>query len=453
MRCRYGGAGAQRYRRRPREASAPNSRTRGSARWPQAASGQQAAGKGTCSQPCTLRISSRRRTSCRRRAHCTRPRTAAVGGTTPLEGEQRRVFISEIEVEEPREERERIRALEDDGAMVNAMCTGLYSVVRHQIGELRQPGRTLRMANGALVPSIGYWEGYIHFGGATVQAGFEIFPSGCSWSFLFGKPLLESFGAVHDYATDTMTVRGEAGPTLGCRRDELKNECCVASRHGAFGVQSSRKPEKPKNLEQNCRRNLGIMSDKHSSQYHQLAYLSPDFVMTMDDTERCSIQAKIGRLCPHEAAEAIYNIRPYADFPGKVYVHLKIDNATLAGIATLPADEDVDFVSLKLGRAVDIERRRTQYARECKGQEIVWAFYYETQHCKLLAAHFNAEALIHRSLKALNAMRAPTPCAGCAVKHREYAAEMAAGSLEGVAAIVEYWMERLGGDSRSLPFV
>ena len=93
-----------------------------------------------------------------------------------------------------------------------------------------------------------------------------------------------------------------------------------------------------------------------------------------------------GRLCPHDAAEAIYNIRPYVDFPGKVYVHFKIDNATLAGIATLPADEDVDFVSLKLGRAVDIERRRNQYARKCKGEEIGWAFYYETQHSKLLGA-------------------------------------------------------------------
>ena len=136
-----------------------------------------------------------------------------------------------------------------------------------------------------------------------------------------------------------------------------------------------------------------------------------------------------------------------------MYVHFKSDNTTLAGIATLPANEDVDFVSLKLGRAVDIERRRTQYARECKGEEIVWAFYYKTQHCKLLGAFLparrfsgslNAEALVHRSLKALNAMREPTPCAGCAVRHREYAAEMAAGGLEGMAGIVEYWMERLG---------
>ncbi|KAJ7654195.1 hypothetical protein B0H17DRAFT_1214460 [Mycena rosella] len=123
-------------------------------------------------------------------------------------------FICGIEVEGPRGERVRIRALEDDSAMVNAMCTTLYEMVRHHIGELQQSGKTLRMANGVLVPSIGFWEGYIRFGGARVRACFEVFPSGGSWSFLFGKPLLEGFGAVHDYAVDSITVPGEKGPTV-----------------------------------------------------------------------------------------------------------------------------------------------------------------------------------------------------------------------------------------------
>jgi hypothetical protein len=47
-----------------------------------------------------------------------------------------------------------------------------------------------------------------------VRACFEVFPSGGSWSFLFGKPLLEGFGAVHDYAVDTITVPGEVGHTV-----------------------------------------------------------------------------------------------------------------------------------------------------------------------------------------------------------------------------------------------
>ncbi|KAJ7248274.1 hypothetical protein B0H12DRAFT_986450, partial [Mycena haematopus] len=123
-------------------------------------------------------------------------------------------FICGIEVEGPQGELERIRALEDDGALVNAMCTALYEVIKHRIGRLQQSEKTLRMANGALVPSTGYWEGYIRFGGARVRASFEVFPSGGSWSFLFGKPLLESFRAVHDYAADTITVPGAVGTTV-----------------------------------------------------------------------------------------------------------------------------------------------------------------------------------------------------------------------------------------------
>ncbi|KAJ7165714.1 hypothetical protein C8R43DRAFT_823506, partial [Mycena crocata] len=123
-------------------------------------------------------------------------------------------FLCGIEVEGPNGELVRIRALEDDGAMVNAMCTALYETVRHRIGILQHSGKTLRMANGVLVPSTGFWEGYIRFGGARVWASFEVFPSGGSWSFLFGKPLLEGFGAVHDYAVDSISVPGEKGPTV-----------------------------------------------------------------------------------------------------------------------------------------------------------------------------------------------------------------------------------------------
>ncbi|KAJ6590222.1 hypothetical protein B0H10DRAFT_2233705 [Mycena sp. CBHHK59/15] len=123
-------------------------------------------------------------------------------------------FICGIEIEGPRGESVRVRALEDDGAMVSAMCTALYEKERHRIGELKHSGKTLRMANGTLIPSMGFWEGYIRFGGARVRGCFEVFPSGGSWSFLFGKPLLEEFGAVHDYKADSITVPGEGGPTI-----------------------------------------------------------------------------------------------------------------------------------------------------------------------------------------------------------------------------------------------
>jgi hypothetical protein len=124
------------------------------------------------------------------------------------------LFICGIEVEGPKGENVQVRTLEDGGAMVNAMCTALYMAVRYCIGELQQSGKILRMANGVLVPSIGHWEGHIRFGGTRVHGSFEVFPSGGSWSFLFSKQLLEQFGAVHDYGTDTISVPGENGPTV-----------------------------------------------------------------------------------------------------------------------------------------------------------------------------------------------------------------------------------------------
>jgi hypothetical protein len=128
-------------------------------------------------------------------------------------------FIGEIEAEGPRGEVVKIRALVDDGALVCTMCTEMYEGVKHRIGGLRRSGKTLRMANGVLVSSRGYWEGYVRFGGARVRMVFEVFPSGGSWSFLFGKPLLERFAAVHDYGTDTIRIPGKGGGVT-----EVQNE-------------------------------------------------------------------------------------------------------------------------------------------------------------------------------------------------------------------------------------
>jgi hypothetical protein len=95
----------------------------------------------------------------------------------------------------------------------------MYEGIKHRMGGLQRSGKTLRMANGTLVSSRGYWDGFVRFGGARVQMVFEVFPSGGSWSFLFGKPLLERFAAVHNYSTDTIRIPGKAGAMT-----EVKNE-------------------------------------------------------------------------------------------------------------------------------------------------------------------------------------------------------------------------------------
>ncbi|KAJ3822824.1 hypothetical protein F5880DRAFT_1656188 [Lentinula raphanica] len=97
----------------------------------------------------------------------------------------------------------------DDGAMVAAMDSGVYHRLREEIGGWSSSVRRFRMADGSVVLGVASWEGRISVGGVAVDGIFEVFDSGGSWQFLFRKPLLESFRAVHDYRNDTLRVENE----------------------------------------------------------------------------------------------------------------------------------------------------------------------------------------------------------------------------------------------------
>ena len=45
-------------------------------------------------------------------------------------------------------------------------------------------------------------------GTIKAEGKFEVFNSGGEWAFLFGKPLLKAFNAIHDYSQDEITVSG-----------------------------------------------------------------------------------------------------------------------------------------------------------------------------------------------------------------------------------------------------
>ncbi|KAJ7114951.1 hypothetical protein C8R44DRAFT_629569, partial [Mycena epipterygia] len=105
-------------------------------------------------------------------------------------------------------------AVVDDGAMANAIDTDTYEAARQQLGELAWTSRVLRMANGELVPSRGFWSGDVCLGGEWRPGRFEVFPSGGAWAMLFGKPLLESFAAWHGYEEDVILLRGANGNTV-----------------------------------------------------------------------------------------------------------------------------------------------------------------------------------------------------------------------------------------------
>ena len=109
-------------------------------------------------------------------------------------------------LEGPQGECVRILAIVDSGAMINALDTITYERVSHRLNKLSPSVRVLRMADGSVVPSTGTWSGLLQWGRLQTTTTFEVFPSGGSWRMLIGKPLLEDFNSVHNYATDSITL-------------------------------------------------------------------------------------------------------------------------------------------------------------------------------------------------------------------------------------------------------
>ncbi|KAG2030204.1 hypothetical protein BDR03DRAFT_1017374 [Suillus americanus] len=62
------------------------------------------------------------------------------------------------------------------------------------------------MANGNIVSSLAKWEGTIEINGVRARGEFEVFDSGGGWGFMFGKPMLQAFKAVHEYEMVTMVI-------------------------------------------------------------------------------------------------------------------------------------------------------------------------------------------------------------------------------------------------------
>ncbi|KAJ6484880.1 hypothetical protein C8R45DRAFT_801603, partial [Mycena sanguinolenta] len=116
-------------------------------------------------------------------------------------------FIQNMKLSGPQGEIVRMRGVVDDGAMVSAIDSNAYEKVKHRLAALGKSARVLRMADGRLTPSIGTWTGNITLGGKTQCGRFEIFDSRGAWALLFGKPLLETFDAVHKYRPDTLHIR------------------------------------------------------------------------------------------------------------------------------------------------------------------------------------------------------------------------------------------------------
>ncbi|KIK41123.1 hypothetical protein CY34DRAFT_50702, partial [Suillus luteus UH-Slu-Lm8-n1] len=120
-------------------------------------------------------------------------------------------FLQNISFAGPQGEIVRVKALFDEGAMISAMCSSVFNKIKHRLGNWGPSSKRLRMANGTVVPSQAMWKGDITIGGIQARGEFEVFDSGNGWNFLFGKPMLRAFRAIHNYETDQVQVSGAGG--------------------------------------------------------------------------------------------------------------------------------------------------------------------------------------------------------------------------------------------------
>ena len=127
------------------------------------------------------------------------------------DGEASLPFVHGVELSGPKGEIVRFRSVFDDGALVNAIDEALYLTLRGRLTALTPSGRILRMADGRRVPSVGVWKGTVTVRGINREGSFEIFNSNGAWGMLFGKPLLKTFKAVHDYTEDIIRIPQKEG--------------------------------------------------------------------------------------------------------------------------------------------------------------------------------------------------------------------------------------------------
>ncbi|KAJ6448016.1 hypothetical protein C8R45DRAFT_1115547 [Mycena sanguinolenta] len=163
-----------------------------------------------------------------------------------------------------------------------------------------------------------------------------------------------------------------------------------------------------------------------------------DSVADMDEAQCVKILGQIRRMDPHDACDALCNLRPYLEPAGGgcVYTHLRLNWEQLDLLPAVPLDQEIDYLDLKIGETGNLENRRAAYAK-CQGEPIVWCYYYPTACPKLI------ERLTHITLAYIGAKRASYPCWGCFVRHREHVSEHYT-DLELVATTIEYWMRRIG---------
>ncbi|KAJ7868428.1 hypothetical protein B0H13DRAFT_2558739 [Mycena leptocephala] len=123
----------------------------------------------------------------------------------------------------------------------------------------------------------------------------------------------------------------------------------------------------------------------------------------------------------------------HKDHGGELYTVFRIERVFCERLQL-----EIDKLEVKTGYSIDTLRRQFEYRENCTGVEFIWCYKYTCDNVKLL------ERLVHLTLRARGAAIAPYPCPGCGVKHREFYLDAAAGGIDGVCEVIEFWLGALG---------
>ncbi|KAJ6595232.1 hypothetical protein DFH09DRAFT_1073049 [Mycena vulgaris] len=99
----------------------------------------------------------------------------------------------------------------------------------------------------------------------------------------------------------------------------------------------------------------------------------------------CAQCDKSGAPHPNESPVMQWGKKPYLEAPGDVYVLMERDDLVVKAIPTLPQNQLVNYLNLKVGKTKDIDLRREGHAGQCIGVEKIWAYQYH-MNCPLLLA-------------------------------------------------------------------
>lgn len=142
-------------------------------------------------------------------------------------------FLMVTSLQGPQEEWVCFLATIDNGAMINAFDATMYQNTANRLMKLSPSQRTLRMADGSLVPSLGVWSGTFKWGLICCTTIFKVFPSGGLWKMLIVKTLLEQLNAIQNYRMDSIII------TAGNATDTIYNATYISNNTTALPSISS----------------------------------------------------------------------------------------------------------------------------------------------------------------------------------------------------------------------